>query len=74
MARPTADFICLKISCGGFGGRKPPVPRPHEARRMTLWTAKDAAAATQGRTTAGWSASGVSIDTRTLQRAISSSR
>ena len=33
---------------------------------MTLWTAQDAAAATAGRATAGWSATGVSIDTRTL--------
>ncbi len=34
---------------------------------MTLWTATDAAAATAGRNTADWAASGVSIDTRTLQ-------
>jgi UDP-N-acetylmuramoyl-tripeptide--D-alanyl-D-alanine ligase len=34
---------------------------------MTLWTSTDAAAATQGRCTAPWAASGVSIDTRTLQ-------
>ena len=34
---------------------------------MTLWTASDAAAATQGRTTRDWAATGVSIDTRTLQ-------
>jgi len=34
---------------------------------MTLWTAADAATATQGRSTADWQASGVSIDTRTLQ-------
>ena len=34
---------------------------------MTLWTAQDAADATQGRATTGWQASGVSIDTRTLQ-------
>jgi UDP-N-acetylmuramoyl-tripeptide--D-alanyl-D-alanine ligase len=34
---------------------------------MILWTAQDAAAATQGRATTGWSATGVSIDTRTLQ-------
>ncbi len=33
---------------------------------MTLWTATDAAAATLGRTTADWAATGVSIDTRTL--------
>ena len=34
---------------------------------MTLWTAQDAADATQGRATTGWQATGVSIDTRTLQ-------
>ena len=34
---------------------------------MTLWTAADAAAATQGRSTTDWQAGGVSIDTRTLQ-------
>jgi len=34
---------------------------------MTLWTATDAAAATQGRATTGWQATGVSIDTRTIQ-------
>lgn len=34
---------------------------------MSLWTASDAAAATKGRATADWSATGVSIDTRTLQ-------
>lgn len=34
--------------------------------RTPLWTAEDAAAATGGRTTAPWSATGVSIDTRTL--------
>lgn len=34
---------------------------------MTLWTASEAAAATGGATTAGWTASGVSIDTRTLE-------
>ncbi|WP_299968371.1 UDP-N-acetylmuramoyl-tripeptide--D-alanyl-D-alanine ligase [uncultured Roseobacter sp.] len=34
---------------------------------MTVWTASDAAAATGGQTTADWSATGVSIDTRTLQ-------
>jgi UDP-N-acetylmuramoyl-tripeptide--D-alanyl-D-alanine ligase len=34
---------------------------------MTLWTAADAATATQGQSTADWQASGVSIDTRTLQ-------
>ena len=32
-----------------------------------LWTSADAAAATAGRTTAAWHATGVSIDTRTLQ-------
>ncbi|MDH5749984.1 MAG: UDP-N-acetylmuramoylalanyl-D-glutamyl-2,6-diaminopimelate--D-alanyl-D-alanine ligase [Rhodospirillales bacterium] len=32
-----------------------------------LWTAKDAVAATGGRTGAAWNASGVSIDTRTLR-------
>lgn len=34
---------------------------------MTLWTSADAAAATGGRATKSWSATGVSIDTRTLQ-------
>ena len=34
---------------------------------MTLWTAADAAAATGGTATTGWNATGVSIDTRTLQ-------
>lgn len=34
---------------------------------MTLWTAQDAAAATEGRATADWQATGVSIDTRSLQ-------
>ncbi len=34
---------------------------------MTLWTAADAAAATGGRATTDWAATGVSIDTRTLQ-------
>ncbi|MGY3439459.1 MULTISPECIES: UDP-N-acetylmuramoyl-tripeptide--D-alanyl-D-alanine ligase [unclassified Marinovum] len=34
---------------------------------MTLWTAQDAATATEGRATTGWQATGVSIDTRTLQ-------
>ena len=34
---------------------------------MTLWTAADAAAATGGATTTDWAATGVSIDTRTLQ-------
>ncbi|MGR3485167.1 MAG: UDP-N-acetylmuramoyl-tripeptide--D-alanyl-D-alanine ligase [Paracoccaceae bacterium] len=33
---------------------------------MTLWRAADAAAATGGRATGDWSATGVSIDTRTL--------
>ncbi len=33
----------------------------------TLWTAKEADAATNGTSTADWSASGISIDTRTLQ-------
>lgn len=35
---------------------------------MTLWTSDDAAAATGGRVTAAWTASGVSIDTRTIAR------
>jgi len=34
---------------------------------MTLWTSTDAALATQGRSTANWTATGVSIDTRTLR-------
>lgn len=34
---------------------------------MTLWTSAEAARATGGRATAEWQASGVSIDTRTLQ-------
>ena len=34
---------------------------------MTLWTSADAAAATGGDNTRAWSATGVSIDTRTLQ-------
>ncbi len=34
---------------------------------MTLWTAADAAAATNGRATTDWVADGVSIDTRSLQ-------
>ncbi|KNG95142.1 UDP-N-acetylmuramoyl-tripeptide--D-alanyl-D-alanine ligase [Pseudaestuariivita atlantica] len=34
---------------------------------MTLWTAQDAAAATGGRATTDWAATGVSIDTRTLE-------
>ena len=34
---------------------------------MTLWTAAEAAAATGGRATTDWAATGVSIDTRTLQ-------
>ncbi len=34
---------------------------------MTLWTSTDAAAATGGRSTTGWQADGISIDTRTLR-------
>jgi UDP-N-acetylmuramoyl-tripeptide--D-alanyl-D-alanine ligase len=34
---------------------------------QTLWTAQDAAKATGGTATGGWTASGVSIDTRTIQ-------
>jgi UDP-N-acetylmuramoyl-tripeptide--D-alanyl-D-alanine ligase len=34
---------------------------------LTLWTSADAARATGGRATAGWTAKGVSIDTRSLQ-------
>ena len=34
---------------------------------MMLWSAADAAAATGGKTTGDWAASGVSIDTRSLQ-------
>ncbi len=34
---------------------------------MTLWTSEDAAKATGGRVTRDWQATGVSIDTRTLQ-------
>ncbi|WP_204113663.1 UDP-N-acetylmuramoyl-tripeptide--D-alanyl-D-alanine ligase [Shimia biformata] len=34
---------------------------------MTLWTAADAAAATGGKATTDWKATGVSIDTRTLE-------
>ncbi|WP_375281682.1 UDP-N-acetylmuramoyl-tripeptide--D-alanyl-D-alanine ligase [Pseudooctadecabacter sp.] len=34
---------------------------------MTLWTAQDAAAATGGEATTDWAATGVSIDTRTIQ-------
>ena len=34
---------------------------------MTLWTASDAAAATKGQARGDWQATGVSIDTRTLQ-------
>ncbi|MDA7427498.1 UDP-N-acetylmuramoyl-tripeptide--D-alanyl-D-alanine ligase [Primorskyibacter aestuariivivens] len=34
---------------------------------MSLWTAAEAAAATSGRATSDWTATGVSIDTRTLQ-------
>lgn len=35
---------------------------------MTLWTSEEAVAATGGRVTGAWSATGVSIDTRTLAR------
>ena len=35
---------------------------------MALWTSIDAALATKGRATRDWVASGVSIDTRTLQK------
>ena len=35
---------------------------------MTLWTSADAAIATAGRNTAAWTAKGVSIDTRTIQK------
>lgn len=38
-----------------------------ECNRAPLWTAADAAAATNGRVTGDWAATGVSIDTRTLQ-------
>ena len=34
---------------------------------MTLWTAAEAADATGGRATTDWAATGVSIDTRTLE-------
>ena len=34
---------------------------------MTLWTARDALAATGGMNTRDWSCTGISIDTRTLQ-------
>lgn len=34
---------------------------------MTLWTAEDAAQATDGATRGGWTATGVSIDTRTIE-------
>lgn len=34
---------------------------------MTLWTAEEAAVATNGRATSDWEVSGISIDTRTLQ-------
>ncbi|MDR9394748.1 MAG: Mur ligase domain-containing protein, partial [Roseovarius sp.] len=33
---------------------------------MTLWNSRDAAAATGGRVSRDWSATGISIDTRTL--------
>ncbi|MGB0966853.1 MAG: UDP-N-acetylmuramoyl-tripeptide--D-alanyl-D-alanine ligase [Halocynthiibacter sp.] len=35
---------------------------------MTLWTAKDAAAATGGKAIGDWSVSGISIDTRSIQK------
>jgi UDP-N-acetylmuramoyl-tripeptide--D-alanyl-D-alanine ligase len=35
---------------------------------MTLWTSTDAAKSTGGRSTTGWAATGVSIDTRTLAK------
>ncbi len=35
---------------------------------MTLWTSADAVTATDGRSTGPWSANGVSIDTRTIQK------
>ena len=35
---------------------------------MTLWTASEAAAATHGKAIGDWSVSGVSIDTRTIQK------
>lgn len=35
---------------------------------MTLWTAAEASAATGGQTTTDWAATGVSIDTRTLEK------
>ena len=35
---------------------------------MTLWTAQDATAATGGKATSDWAATGVSIDTRTIQK------
>lgn len=34
---------------------------------MTLWTSAEAAEATGGRVTGHWAATGVSIDTRTIQ-------
>ena len=34
---------------------------------MSLWESQDAAIATGGQNTASWSATGVSIDTRTIQ-------
>ena len=33
---------------------------------MSLWTSKEAAAATGGRATCDWTVSGISIDTRTI--------
>ena len=35
---------------------------------MSLWKSQDAALATGGKNTLSWSASGVSIDSRTIQR------
>jgi len=35
---------------------------------VTLWTAKDAAAATGGQVAGDWEANGVSIDTRTIAK------
>lgn len=37
------------------------------ARSNTIWTAKEADAATKGQSTKDWSASGISIDTRTIK-------
>ena len=44
-----------------------PSPRWMAALHDALWTSADAAAATGGRAPADWQATGVSIDTRTLQ-------